>query len=366
MAILHPFLKQLHFFIMSQYWTNLVSKLDPYVPGEQPQDQHYVKLNTNENPYPPSDKVVQAIDNYNKGDLKLYPDPEATALCETLAKHFDVNRNNVFVGNGSDEVLAHSFQAFFKQDKPLLFPDISYSFYPVYCALYEIDFALIPLTPEFSVDIQDFNTENGGIIIANPNAPTSRLLPLQQIEQLCQNSSSVVVIDEAYIDFGGESAIPLTKKYDNLLIIQTFSKSRSLAGLRLGYAIGHKDLIEGLNRVKNSFNSYPVDSLAQTAAIASLNDETTFKKNCQNIIDTRNLLSEKLTQLGFKLLPSAANFVFAKHESSPAQELYLALKKNGVLVRYFNKPGINNYLRITVGTNQDIAVLIDKLRVILS
>jgi len=294
---------------MSQYWTELVNKLDPYVPGEQPQDQQYVKLNTNENPYPPSDKVFQAIVNYNKGNLKLYPDPEATALCESLAQRFDVDMHNVFVGNGSDEVLAHSFQAFFKQDKPLLFPQISYSFYPVYCGLYEIEFNPIPLKSDFTIDIQDYQQENGGIILPNPNAPTSLLLALDQIELLCQQSSSVVIIDEAYIDFGGESAIPLTKKYDNLLVIQTFSKSRSLAGLRLGYAIGHKDLIEGLNRVKNSFNSYPIDSLAQTAAIASLSDEDTFQQGCQKIIDTRNMLSEKLSQLGFNVLPSAANFV---------------------------------------------------------
>ena len=265
---------------MSQYWTEIVHQLDPYVPGEQPQDQQYVKLNTNENPYPPSPKVMAAINEYDKGLLKLYPDPDSKKLSAALAQYFDVEVDNIFIGNGSDEVLAHCFQAFLKQSKPLLFPEISYSFYPVYCGLYQINYQTIPLKTDFTIDINDFSQKNGGIILPNPNAPTSLLLGLKDIEKLCQSTSAVVIIDEAYIDFGGTSAIPLTQKYDNLLVVQTFSKSRSLAGLRLGYAIGHPDLIEGLTRIKNSFNSYPIDSLAQTAALASLNDETYFQQRC--------------------------------------------------------------------------------------
>jgi len=351
---------------MSQYWNDIIHKLDPYVPGEQPQDQQYIKLNTNENPYPPSPAVVEAINNYEKDNLKLYPDPESTRLRQTLADRFDVGMNNVFIGNGSDEVLAHSFQAFFQRDLPLLFPDISYSFYPVYCALYKIIFNPIPIKDDFSIDINDYRIANGGIIFPNPNAPTSKLMPLDQIEQLCLNSSSVIIVDEAYIDFGGESAIALTKRYDNLLVIQTFSKSRSLAGLRLGYAIGHKDLIEGLNRVKNSFNSYPIDSIAQTAAVASIKDDDYFEESCRQIIDTRDLLTRRLIELGFEVLPSSANFIFTRHPIHTASDLYLQLKTQGILVRYFDKPRIDNFLRITVGTQAEIDRLIDKLHIILS
>ncbi len=350
---------------MSQYWTDLVHQLEPYVPGEQPQDQQYVKLNTNENPYPPSPKVIEAINDYHKGNLKLYPDPESTTLCKSLAQRFQVNKENIFVGNGSDEVLAHSFQAFFKHDKALLFPDISYSFYPVYCGLYEIDYKAIPLTDDFRININDYYTENGGIIFPNPNAPTSMLMPLDQIELLCQNSSSVIIIDEAYIDFGGKTAAPLTKKYDNLLVVQTFSKSRSLAGLRLGYAIGHKALIEALNRVKNSFNSYPVDSLTQVAAVASISDEAYFISQNKQIIKTREESTRTLIQLGFQVLPSASNFIFVRHKSEAAKALYLQLKKNGVLVRYFNKDRINNFLRITIGTDDEMQQFIMILRNIL-
>ena len=350
---------------MSQYWTDIVNQLEPYVPGEQPRDQQYVKLNTNENPYPPSPRVIEPIDGYDKNRLKLYPDPESTALREALAQRFEVQSDNVFIGNGSDEVLAHSFQAFFKQQRPLLFPDISYSFYPVYCGLYQIDYQTIPLRDDFSIDIDDYRIDNGGIIFPNPNAPTSLLLPLEQIESLCQSNSSVVIVDEAYVDFGGESAIPLTRDYDNLLVTQSFSKARSLAGLRMGYAIGQHDLIEALNRVKNSFNSYPIDAIAQTAALASIADEDYFQQACQRIIDTRESLTRQLTELGFEVLPSSANFVFARHQSVPAEQLYLQLKDRGVLVRYFSKPRIDNYLRITVGTDQETIILIDKLQEIL-
>ncbi len=351
---------------MSQYWTPLVNKLQPYIPGEQPQDQHYIKLNTNENPYPPSPKVISAIEDYNKSNLRLYPDPESNTFRETLSSVYNINKENIFVGNGSDEVLAHSFQAFFKKSQPLLFPQFSYSFYPVYCGLYEISYELVPHNDDFSIDISRYNKDNGGIIIPNPNAPTGILLSLNNIECLCQQSlNSVVIIDEAYIDFGGESAIELTKKFDNLLVIQTFSKSRSLAGLRLGFAIGHKDLIEGLNRVKDSFNSYPIDSLAQTAASASLLDNDYYLQHCQKIINTRNQMTDQLTELNFEVLPSATNFVFARHRSESAAKLYQLLKEQGVLVRFFKKPGIDNFLRISVGTDSETIILLEKLTQIL-
>jgi histidinol-phosphate aminotransferase len=321
---------------MSRYWTDLVHRLDPYVPGEQPQDQQYVKLNTNENPYPPSPRVIEAIDAYDKGRLKLYPDPESTRLRQALAGRFGVSSDEVFVGNG-------------------------YSFYPVYCGLYDIEYRTIPLRDDFSIDINDYRVENGGIIFPNPNAPTSRLLAPDAVRELCEHCDSVVIVDEAYIDFGGESAIALTREFDNLLVIQTFSKARSLAGLRLGYAIGQAPLIEGLVRIKNSFNSYPIDSIAQTAALASIEDEAYFNEARRRIIDTRKRMVRELQALGFELQPSAANFVFARHKSETAESLYRELKKRGVLVRYFNKPRIDNHLRITVGTNDEIDRLITTL-----
>ncbi len=347
---------------MSNYWSDLVKRLDPYIPGEQPQDQHYIKLNTNENPYPPADSVMRAIDDFDNTRLRLYPDPESRELRQALADYFSVEPNNVFLGNGSDEVLAHSFQAFFKHDKPLLFPDISYSFYPVYCGLYGIDFKPVPLADDFSIRIDDYLVEHGGIIFPNPNAPTGMLMPLQQVEQLCQHSDQVVIVDEAYIDFGGESAIGLTQKYANLLVIQTFSKSRSLAGLRLGYAIGHEDLIEALTRVKNSFNSYPIDALAQTAALASIGDDAAFRRGCDKIIRSRDALTQQLCGLGFRVLPSCANFVFAEHKRLAAQDIYQALKQKGVLVRFFNQARIDNFLRITVGADTEIDRLIAALK----
>ena len=350
---------------MSKYWTDLVHQLDPYTPGEQPQDQQYIKLNTNENPYPPAPSVLRAIDDFDKTRLRLYPDPESTELRAALANRHGVNPANVFLGNGSDEVLAHSFQAFFKQDKPLLFPEISYSFYPVYCGLYQIDFKALPLADDFSIDIDAFKMDHGGIIFPNPNAPTGLLMPLQQVEAVCRHSDSVVIVDEAYIDFGGESAVALTQRYDNLLVIQTFSKSRSLAGIRLGYAIGHSDLIDALNRVKNSFNSYPIDALAQTAALASIADDEAFRSGCAKIIHTRDALTRQLSALDFRVLPSSANFVFAEHATRAAEEIYLALKKKGVLVRFFKQPRIDNFLRITVGDDAEISQLITRLKTIL-
>ncbi len=351
---------------MSRYWSPIVHQLTPYIPGEQPQDQAYIKLNTNENPYPPSPRVIEAISALDGDRLRRYPDPESSALSQALADYFSVEASNVFIGNGSDEVLAHSFQAFFNNGRPLLFPDISYSFYPVYCCLYQIEYRSIPLQVDFSLAIDDFSAGNGGIIFPNPNAPTSRLLPLQDIEALChRHESSLIIVDEAYIDFGGESAIPLTRHYDNLLVIQTFSKSRSLAGLRLGYAIGQRHLIDGLKRVKDSFNSYPIDSIAQSAAIAALDDDDYFRDCCNRIISCRSSLTAALGTLGFDILPSAANFLFVRHPTARAAALYRQLKEQGILVRHFSKPRIADYLRITIGTDEQCTLLIEKLAGIL-
>ncbi|WP_040728026.1 histidinol-phosphate transaminase [Thiomicrorhabdus sp. Kp2] len=339
---------------MSQFWSSLVHNLTPYVPGEQPKVSNLIKLNTNENPYPPSDRVLQVIREVADDKLKLYPDPNADLLKQRIAKYHGLQANQVFVGNGSDEVLAHAFQALLKHDKPLLFPDITYSFYPVYCGLYGIDFKEIPLTDDFAIDINHYQQECGAIIFPNPNAPTGRLLELTQIEELLINHpNQVVVIDEAYIDFGGQSAITLVNQYPNLLVTQTLSKSRSLAGLRVGFAVGHPDLIEGLERVKNSFNSYPLDRMAIYGAVASFDDESAFQNSCKAIIETREELVSHLQKLGFEVIPSKANFVFASHKNFNAEEIAAKLREKSIIVRYFNKPRINEYLRITIGNNDE-------------
>jgi len=348
---------------MSQFWSPIVNSLTPYVPGEQPKVDNLIKLNTNENPYPPSEKVLEAIKAVTDDKLKLYPDPNADALKQKIAAYYKVDASQVFVGNGSDEVLAHTFQALLKHDKPLLFPDITYSFYPVYCGLYGIEFETIPLNDEMEIDINDYHQECGAIIFPNPNAPTGRLLSLENIEQLLQNHpEQVVVVDEAYIDFGGESAIKLVNQYPNLLVTQTLSKSRSLAGLRVGFAIGHADLIEGLERVKNSFNSYPMDRLAIYGAMASFDDEPAFQKACQAIIDTRQTLTTTLETLGFKVIPSAANFVFASHPQHNAEEIAAKLREKAIIVRYFNKPRIDQFLRITIGNDAENDKLCEALK----
>ncbi len=352
---------------MSRYWSPIVHTLSPYVPGEQPRDRGIIKLNTNENPYPPSPRVVETIRGIDPESLRRYPDPESTRLAAALARHHDVADRNVFIGNGSDEVLAHAFQAFFQDKGPLLFPDISYSFYPVYCRLYGIDYEQIALRDDLSIGIEDYAVDNGGIILPNPNAPTGRALPLRDIAALCRgHASSLIVIDEAYVDFGGESAIPLTVGHDNLLVVQTFSKSRSLAGLRLGYAIGHPALIEGLSRVKNSFNSYPIDAIAQQAALAALADDDYFRERCRTIIATRAWLTEALAGLGFEVVPSAANFVFARHPAHRGEGIYQALRDRGVLVRHFGQERIADYLRITVGTDEECRTLIARLEEIVN
>ncbi len=351
---------------MNQYWSATVGRLEPYVPGEQPQDQQYIKLNTNESPYPPSPAVANAIQEYDASTLRLYPDPESTALKQALAQHHGLSAGQVFVGNGSDEVLAHAFQAFFKQSKPVLFADISYSFYPVYCALYEIEYRKVPLDSNFHIDINTFKQDSGGIILPNPNAPTGIALPLEEIESILQNANAVVIIDEAYVDFGAESAARLVDSYDNLLVVQTFSKSRSLAGLRLGYALGNASLIEALNRIKNSFNSYPIDRIASVAAIASIKDQAYFEQCNREVIKNRENLSAQLTTLGFRVYPSSSNFVFVEHSKKPAAQIYQALKQAGILVRYFKSPRIDNCLRITIGTDAECDALVNALKSILA
>ena len=350
---------------MSRFWSPVVHDLEPYIPGEQPKMANLIKLNTNENPYGPSPKVLDAIRLATSNTLRLYPDPNATDLKQAIADYHQIATNQVFVGNGSDEVLAHVFHAFFQQEAPLLFPDITYSFYPVYCQLYQIDHHALPLTGEFEIKVEDYFRRNGGIIFPNPNAPTSRLLALAEIEKLLhKNTDSVVVIDEAYIDFGGETAIVLVDKFPNLLVTQTLSKSRSLAGLRIGFAVGHQDLISGLERIKDSFNSYPLDSLAIAAGVAAFADRTYFEQTCQKVISSRNWVMSELQTLGFKVLPSGANFVFVTHPDNDAAELSAGLRKQGVIVRHFKQKRTEQYLRITIGTaedNQQLLAVMDTL-----
>lgn len=351
---------------MNKYYSELVFKLQPYVAGEQPQDQKYIKLNTNENPYPPSPVALNAIRTKLDENLRLYPDPEAGDLKRELASYYNLQTDNVFVGNGSDEVLALAFMAFFKKNKPILFPDITYSFYPVYCRLFEIDYKLIPLTDTFEIDVAAYEQTNGGIIFPNPNAPTGRALGAGQIQKLLQkNPDSVVIIDEAYVDFGGDSAVQWLDNHPNLLVIQTFSKSRSLAGIRVGYALGNACLIDALERVKNSFNSYPLDRLAIAGAVAAIQDETYFQTCRERIITTRENTAAKLEDMGFTVLPSAANFLFAKHTHYPSEKLYLELKEKGILVRHFDKPRISDYVRITIGTDAQMSRFTEVLQTIL-
>ncbi|AVP33966.1 histidinol-phosphate transaminase [Acinetobacter baumannii] len=349
-----------------RFWSPEVRELEPYVPGEQPKIQNLLKLNTNENPYPPSPKVVEAVQAvlHEQADvLRLYPDPDATALKQAIAKQQNINVSQVFVGNGSDEVLAHIFKAFFLQDEPILYPDITYSFYPVYSQFFGTKTKEIPLNENFEIDVRDYTQPNGGVIITNPNAPTSIALSLAEIEQVLQaNPDRVVVIDEAYVDFGAESAVSLINRYENLVVCQTTSKSRSLAGLRVGFAIAQSHLIAALEAVKNSFNSYPIDRFAIAAAVASFEDQAYFEEQCQKVISSREKLVRDLTELGFNVLPSKANFIFATHSQHDAGQLAQKLREQGIIVRYFNKPRINQFLRITVGTDEQNARLVQTLK----
>ena len=353
---------------MSKFWSSVVHELTPYVPGEQPKLSNLVKLNTNENPYGPSPKVLEALRAQVTDSLRLYPDPNSDQLRAAIAEFHGLTTAQIFVGNGSDEVLAHTFQGLLKHDQPLLFPDITYSFYPVYCALYGIEYQTIALTDSFEINVDDYlrreSQDNGGIIFPNPNAPTGRLLALSKIERLLQaNAESVVVVDEAYIDFGGESAVKLVNRYPQLLVTHTLSKARSLAGLRVGYAVGHADLIEALHRVKDSFNSYPLDRFAIAGATAAMQDREYFEHTRRKVIATREQLTADLTLLGFAVLPSGANFIFARHASRDGAELAAQLRDHSIIVRHFKTPArISPYLRITIGTEEQCELLMAALR----
>lgn len=351
---------------MSRFWSPFVKDLVPYVPGEQPKLDNLVKLNTNENPFGPSPRVLEAIAAVTDASLRLYPAPNADSLKATIAEYYRVQPSQVFVGNGSDEVLAHVFHGLFQHGKPLLFPDISYSFYPVYCGLYGIEPKTLPLADDFTINIADYAQPNGGIIFPNPNAPTGIALTLAQIEQIVQASpDSVVVVDEAYVDFGADTAISLVDRYPNLLVTQSLSKSRSLAGLRVGLAVGHADLIEALERIKNSFNSYPLDRLALAGAEAAFRDQAYFDSTRKAVIQSRDEMAAKLEALGFEVLPSAANFLFVRHAQKDASQLAQGLREQRVIVRHFAKPRIEQFLRITIGTPEQNAKLIDALQTLL-
>ncbi|MBA1271946.1 histidinol-phosphate transaminase [Stutzerimonas azotifigens] len=352
---------------MSKFWSPFVKDLVPYVPGEQPKLTRLVKLNTNENPYGPSPKALEAMRAQLDDGLRLYPDPSGDQLRQAVADFYQVPSSHVFVGNGSDEVLAHAFHGLFQHGRPLLFPDISYSFYPVYCGLYGIPFEPIALDESFQIRIEDYDRPNGGIIFPNPNAPTGCLLPLEAIERLLQaHPDSVVLVDEAYIDFGGQTAVALVQRYPNLLVTQTLSKSRSLAGLRVGLAIGQPELIEALERIKNSFNSYPLDRVAIAGAAAAFADREYFQQTCTRVIESRELLVERMQALGFEVLPSAANFIFARHPQRDAAALAGALREQGIIVRHFKQPRIAQFLRITIGAPEQNQALLDALGSILS
>jgi histidinol-phosphate aminotransferase len=352
---------------MSRYWSKVVHGLTPYVPGEQPKLPNLIKLNTNESPYGPSRKVVNALRAEIGDSLRLYPDPGSDKLREAIARRHGLAPAQVFVGNGSDEVLAHVFNALLKHAAPVLFPDITYSFYPVYCALYDIAYVQVPLNAAFEIDVGDYERANGGIVFPNPNAPTGRLLPLAEIERLLKaNTASVVVVDEAYVDFGGVSCVPLIELYPQLLVTHTLSKSHALAGLRVGYATGHPQLIEALTRVKDSFNSYPLDRFAQAGATAAMEDAEYFTAMCAKVIASKKTLVGNLEQLGFEVLPSAANFVFARFAGRDGEDIAARLRERSIIVRHFrHPPRISSFMRITIGTDEQCAGLVDALRQIL-
>ncbi len=352
---------------MSRFWSRLTHDLKPYVPGEQPRIAELVKLNTNESPFGPSPRALDAISAEAADTLRLYPDPQASALRTALATYHKVRPEQVFVGNGSDEVLAHTFAALLKHDAPLLFPDITYSFYPVYCRLFGIAYDAVPLDQAMRIQISDYRRQAGAIIIPNPNAPTGVALSQAEIAKLLEDHPDVpIVIDEAYVDFGAETAIPLVASHPNLLVVQTMSKSRALAGLRVGYAIGDDDLIEALTRVKDSFNSYPLGRPAQAGAIASLQDEDYFQQGRARVIEGRERLTQGLSKLGFDVLPSSANFVFARHPANEGAALAAALRERAVIVRHFSAPRISDYLRITAGTDAQTDRLLSALSEILA
>lgn len=348
---------------MKEFWSSRIRDMVPYTPGEQPRGRTFIKLNTNENPYPPAPGALEAIRAAANGDLRLYPDPEATELRAALAKFHGVKEEQVFVGNGSDEILAFCFAAFFGPEKPVVFPDVTYSFYPVYAGLFGIEYRTVPLREDFSLPVEEMLGDNGGVILPNPNAPTGRALALEDVERLCKGNPEVaVVIDEAYVDFGTQTALSLLDSCPNLLVVRTMSKSRSLAGMRLGYAVGSANLVNALRCVKDSFNSYTLDRVALAAAKASVEDETYFSETCQKIAATREETARRLTELGFEVCPSKANFLFVCFPGRSGKELLDGLREAGILVRWWNQPRIADHLRITIGTEEEMDALVEALR----
>ena len=348
---------------MEKLWKKNLRDIEPYVPGEQSKEQNIVKINANENPYPPSPKVIEAIKNFDNGNLRFYPDANAYTFKKAVADYYDVDIENVFLGNGSDDVIALSFQAFFNSDKPIAYPDITYSFYPVWCRLFNIPYKTYPLDPDFRISLEDYREENGGVVIPNPNAPTSLGEGQAFIERLMEyNKDSVVIIDEAYVDFGGFSSVPLTKKYENLLVTGTFSKSRSLAGMRIGYAIGSKALISVLEAVKNSYNSYTVNSISMAVGTAAIKDKEYFNETVSKVIATRDRVTEALRSLGFTVLDSQTNFLFATNDKLNMKDYFEWLKTQKVFIRYFNLPRISNYVRITIGTDTEMDIFLEKTK----
>lgn len=351
---------------MSKFWSPIVRTLTPYIPGEQPRER-LIKLNTNENPYPPAPGVEQVLRDYPIDHLRRYPDPTSQALRQALAREYGVETQQVFVGNGSDEVLALAFQAFFCHDAPLAMPAITYSFYPVYCRLYGIEAKTVALDEQWQVPLDFFDANSGGVIFANPNAPTGHGHGRASIAALLERiTECVVLVDEAYVDFGGESAVPLIENYPNLLVTGTFSKSRSLAGLRLGYAIGSRELIEGLERVKDSFNSYPIDSLASALGVAAFEDKAHFEACRERVITTRERTRRRLVDLGFEVLPSQANFILVRHSQHDAAQLFVGLRERGILVRHFNTDALREFMRISIGTDDEMDSLIEALERLLA
>lgn len=349
-------------------WKDNIRRVEPYVPGEQPEGTDIIKLNTNENPYPPAPAVQKILDEFadDYGVLTKYPDPTCSLLIDALAKEYNVDRSKIFVGVGSDDVLAMAFMTFFNSDKPVLFPDITYSFYDVWAEEFRIPYETKALKEDFSIDVDDYLVPNGGVVFPNPNAPTGLLMSLDKVEKIISaNPDSVVIVDEAYVDFGGESALPLIDKYDNLLVVQTFSKSRSMAGARIGVAFGQPELIGFLNDVKFSFNSYTMNHAVLRMGAASLSDRAYFEECCNKIIATREEAVAKLAELGFSGPASSSNFVFVKHDTVAAEYIFTELRKREIYVRYFKKPRIDNYLRITIGTPEQMQKLFDGIKEIL-
>ncbi len=346
---------------MDKLWKKNLRDIEPYVPGEQSKEINIVKINANENPYPPSPKVTEAIRNFESSKLRFYPDANAFTFKKAMAEYFNTDAENIFIGNGSDDVIALCFQAFFNSQKPIVYPDITYSFYPVWCRLFHIPYKNYPLKSNFRIDIEDYKEENGGVIIPNPNAPTSLGEGRAFIEKLMEyNKDSIVIIDEAYVDFGGYSSVELTKKYENLIVTGTFSKSRSLAGMRIGYAVGNRELIAVLEAVKNSYNSYTVNSISMAAGTAAINDKDYFHKTVSQVIATREKVSNALKELGFTVLDSQTNFLFATHKTKNMKEYFEWLKIQKVFIRYFNLPKIDNYVRITIGTDKEMDRFLEK------